>query len=124
VSEKRLLVVDDEPEFGEFVRKVAVGLGYEVEVTGDGKSFMTAYESFDPSVIILDLVMPGIDGVELVQWLVEHNFTAQLIVITGYNPKYAALAGKLAEARGLSSVTTLTKPVKLSRLRNTLAPWR
>ena len=122
--EKRLLVVDDEPEFGEFVRKVAVELDYEVEVTGDGRSFMKAYESFDPSVIILDLVMPGIDGVELVQWLVEHKCTAQLIVITGYNPKYAALAGKLAEARGLSSVTTLTKPVKLSRLRNELAPWR
>ncbi len=120
--EKRLLVVDDEPEFGEYVRKVAVGLGYEVEVTGDGKSFMTAYESFDPSVIILDLVMPGIDGVELVQWLVAQGCTAPLIVITGYNPKYAALAGKLAEARGLSSVTTLTKPVKLSRLRNVLAP--
>ncbi len=122
MAEKRLLVVDDEPEFGEFVRKVAVALGFEVEVTGDGKSFMKAYESFDPSVIILDLVMPGIDGVELVQWLVEHNCTAHLIVITGYNPKYAALAGKLAEARGLSSVTTLTKPVKLSRLRNALAP--
>ncbi len=120
--EKRLLVVDDEPEFGEYVRKVAVELGYEVGVTGDGKSFMKAYESFHPSVIVLDLVMPEIDGVELVQWLVEHNCTAQLIVITGYNPKYAVLAAKLAEARGLSSVTTLTKPVKLSRLRNVLAP--
>ena len=120
--EKRLLVVDDEPEFGEYVRKVAIELGYAVEVTGDGKSFMEAYESFDPSVIVLDLVMPEIDGVELVQWLVEHNCTAQLIVITGYNPNYAALAAKLAEARGLSSVTTLTKPVKLSRLRNVLAP--
>ena len=120
--ERRLLEVDDEPELGEYLRKVAVELGYEVEVTGDGKSFMKAYESFDPSVIALDLVMPEIDGVELVQWLVEHDCTAQLIVITGYNPKYAALAAKLAEARGLSSVTTLTKPVKLSRLRNVLAP--
>jgi len=66
--------------------------------------------------------MPGIDGVELVQWLVERYRAAQLIVITGYNPNYAALAGKLAEARGLSSVTTLTMPVKLSRLRDALAP--
>ncbi len=122
MSEKRLLVVDDEPEFGEYVRKVAVGLGYEVEVTSSGKSFMKAFESLEPSVIILDLVMPGIDGVELVQWLVERGCTARLIVITGYNPKYAELAGKLAEARGLSSVTTLTKPVKLSRLRDALAP--
>ena len=65
MDEKRLLVVDDEPEFGEYVRKVAVELGYEVEVTGDGKSFMKAYESFNPSVIALDLVMPEIDGVEL-----------------------------------------------------------
>ena len=113
---------DDEPEFGEYVRKVAVGLGYEVEVTSSGRSFMKAFQSLDPSVVILDLVMPGIDGVELVQWLVERDCTARLIVITGYNPKYAELAGKLAEARGLSSVTTLTKPVKLSWLRDALAP--
>ena len=39
MSEKRLLVIDDEPEIGEFVRKVATGLGYEVRVTTDAVSY-------------------------------------------------------------------------------------
>ncbi len=43
MTDKRLLVVDDEPEFGEFVRKVATDLGYEVRVTTNGKAFQAAY---------------------------------------------------------------------------------
>ncbi len=42
MSEKRLLVVDDEPEFGELVRKVAAGLGYEARVATSGREFQEA----------------------------------------------------------------------------------
>jgi len=48
MSEKRLLVIDDEPEIGEFVRKVATGLGYEVRVTTDGRAFQAAYHELRP----------------------------------------------------------------------------
>ena len=44
----RLLVVDDSKPFLEFVRKVAVGLGYEVEVAADGAAFKNLYETFQP----------------------------------------------------------------------------
>ena len=44
LTAERLLVVDDEPEFGEFVRKVAVELGYEVRVTTHGLEFQAAYD--------------------------------------------------------------------------------
>lgn len=114
MTAKRLLVIDDEPEFAEFVRKVGSSLGYDVEVTTYGGAFMRVYETFDPTVIVLDIVMPQIDGVELVRWLIERRSSARLIVITGYNPDYARLAGKLGQDRGLQSVTTLTKPVTVS----------
>jgi DNA-binding response OmpR family regulator len=121
MSDKRLLVVDDEPEFGEFVRKVAADIGYEVQVTTDGYAFQKIYESFKPTTVVLDMVMPEIDGNELVLWLMEQGYCSDLIIITGYSPDYARDAKILAEFKGLRSVTTLTKPIRLAKLRGVLA---
>lgn len=120
MSEKRLLVIDDEPEFGELVRKVAVGLGYEVRVTTQGRAFQEAYHVLRPTTIVMDMVMPEMDGNELVLWLMEQQYDAHLIIITGYSPDYARDARALAEFNGLRSVQTLTKPIGLARLREAL----
>ncbi len=120
MTDRRLLVVDDEPEFAEFVRKVAAASGFEVEVTSDAAAFKKVYDAFDPTVVVLDVVMPEVDGMELVQWLAGRKSTVRLIVVTGYNPKYSELARKLGEARGLRSVTNLAKPVALAELRAAL----
>jgi CheY-like chemotaxis protein len=121
MSEKRLLVIDDEPEIGEFVRKVATGLGYEVRVTTDGHSFQSAYHELRPTTIVMDMVMPEMDGNELVLWLMEQHYDANLIIITGYNPDYAKDARLLAEFKGLRSVITLIKPIRLDKLREVLS---
>ena len=120
MTEKRLLVVDDEPEFGEFVRKVASDIGYEVQVTTDGWTFQKVYADFKPTTIVLDMVMPEIDGNELVLWLMDQGYTSDLIIITGYSPDYAKDAKILAEFKGLRSVRTLTKPIRLAKLRAVL----
>lgn len=119
--EKRLLVIDDEPEIGEFVRKVATGLGYEVRVTTDGHAFQDAYRELRPTTIVMDMVMPEMDGNELVLWLMEQHYDANLIIITGYNPNYAKDARLLAEFKGLRSVITLIKPIRLDKLREVLS---
>ena len=121
MSEKRLLVVDDEPEFGELVRKVAVGLGYEARVATSGREFQDAYRAMNPTMIVMDMVMPEMDGNELVLWLMEQRYAAHLIIITGYSPDYAKDARVLAEFNGLQSVTTLTKPIGLAKLREALS---
>ncbi len=121
MNEKRLLVVDDEPEFGEFVRRVAVDMDYEVRVVTDGQSFQKAYHELQPTMIVMDMVMPEMDGNELVLWLMEQHYAACLIIITGYSPDYARDACVLAEFKGLRSVMTLTKPIGLAKLREALA---
>jgi CheY-like chemotaxis protein len=121
MSEKRLLIVDDEPEFGEFVRTVATGLGYEARVTTSGREFQDAYHELRPTMIVMDMVMPEMDGNELVLWLMEQRYASHLILITGYSPEYAKDARVLAEFKGLRSVTALTKPIGLARLREALS---
>ena len=118
---KRLLVVDDEPKFAAFVGKVAARLGYDVETTNHGRDFQSAYERETPDVVIVDMVMPDIDGNELILWLVEKGCEADVLIITGYSPDYAVNARILGEFKGLQSVTTLSKPVTVARLREALA---
>jgi len=118
---KRLLIVDDEPKFATFVSKVAGRLGYDVEVTNHAREFQEAYARAVPDTIVMDMVMPEIDGNELVLWLVEQGCKADLIIITGYSPDYAVNARLLAEFKGLRSVTSLSKLVSVSRLREVLS---
>ena len=116
----RLLIVDDEPKFASLVRKVAEPLGYDVEIVTHGRDFMEAYRRNPPHTIVLDMVMPEIDGNELILWLVGERCEAHIIIITGFSPQYATNARLLAEYKGLRSVKTLSKPVSLPRLRQAL----
>ena len=115
-----MLVVDDELRFRDFVKNVAIKLGFEVELAGDGHEFKTLYDVINPDVVVLDIVMPGIDGVELVQWLAGRGKQAHLVIVTGFAPNYATLAKKLGEAKGLLSVITLTKPVRMADLKDAI----
>jgi CheY-like chemotaxis protein len=93
---KRLLIVDDEPRFATFVERVAEPLGYEVEVTNHGRDFQAAYRRKRPDVVVIDMVMPDIDGNELVLWLVEQR--------CGRHHHYrlsSGLRGERAPSRGI-----------------------
>jgi CheY-like chemotaxis protein len=83
-------------------------------------NFARGYHGLAEAHVYIDLVMPDIDGIELVQWVAEREAPPRVIVTTGFSPKYATLAKKLGEGRGLASVTTLIKPVKPNRLRRAL----
>lgn len=120
MAAKRLLIVDDEPRFAAFVERVASRLGFAVEMTVHGSDFQAAYLRQTPDTIVLDMVMPDIDGNELILWLVDQACLADIIIITGYHPDYAVNARLLAEMKGLRSVLTLSKPVSVSRLREAL----
>jgi CheY-like chemotaxis protein len=118
---RRLLVMDDEAAFARFVRRIAEGEGYEVEVLTLPREFAETFERFDPNVVILDVVMPEIDGIELIRWLIAREAHIKLIVMTGFNPMYATMGAVLAEAHGLMEVTSVVKPIGVADLRKLLA---
>ena len=70
------------------------------------------------------MVMPEIDGNELILWLVKEECNADIIIITGFSPDYAVNARILAEFKGLRSVRTLSKPVSVAQLRKILTDSR
>jgi CheY-like chemotaxis protein len=117
--DQRLLIIDDEPHFAEFVRKVAEDLGFTVKVTTESADFIASYESFRPTVITLDMVMPGRDGLSMIEWLMRAGCTARIVIISGFNPGHAALA-VMEGARHRVPITSLSKPVSVATLRATL----
>jgi len=119
MAAKRLLVIDDEPEFCNFVREVAEGAGFDVIVASGADEFRHAYRERDPGVVVVDVVMPDVDGIELVNWLADQGCTAQVLVMTGYNPQYADAAVVLGNVQGLN-VRRYSKPVRVATLREAL----
>jgi len=119
----RVLVVDDDPGFGEFVRKVADGCGYEVALAGDAASFERNYAAFGPDLIMLDLQMPGADGIELLRTLATLDCKAPILVMSGFDAKIVDTARRLGEARGLRMHRVLTKPIRAADLREILTDF-
>jgi len=60
----RILVVDDEPQIRKIVSSYLAEEGFEVLEANDGPSAVAAVDRFDPDVVILDVMLPGFDGVE------------------------------------------------------------
>jgi len=121
LSVKRLLVIDDDPAISQIFGAVAEGLGFEVRTTERADEFAEIYEEFQPGVVILDLVMPEVDGIELAQWLAHVKSPARVTFLTGHNPRFTDAARALADSGDLTSVTTLTKPVSIAVLRQALS---
>jgi DNA-binding response OmpR family regulator len=114
MNRTRLLIVDDEPDFGTFVRRVAEKLGYEVRVTANAQDFKSTYTQFDPAIIVVDILMPDVDGIELIQWLRSKQSKARILIISGYNPRYAKMAEDIGSKT--MSVERLAKPVSVADL--------
>ena len=67
MSGERVLIVDDEPQIRRALRTALGGHGYKVEVAEDGEAALAALATHPPEVVVLDLVMPGIDGLEVLR---------------------------------------------------------
>ncbi|MBM3567597.1 MAG: response regulator [Alphaproteobacteria bacterium] len=117
---KKLLVMDDDVDFAELVSRVGAELGYSVLTLTESRRFQAEFAAFRPDVVFLDIVMPDIDGTQLVRWLSRDAPTIRLIIATGYNPYYLHLAETLGQVAGLVPVAQLRKPIPLDELRAAL----
>jgi two-component system, OmpR family, KDP operon response regulator KdpE len=77
----RVLVVDDEPQLLRAMRITLRARGYEVETAADGRTALDLAASRHPEVIVLDLGLPDLDGVEVIQGL-RPWFTAPIVVLS------------------------------------------
>jgi two-component system OmpR family response regulator len=119
MAQHRLLVIEDDPKIVDLVCRTGEDIGFDVRGTSDFLEIQDIYDSFDPEVIVLDVVMPDMDGFEVLNFLHRRNSMARVIIFSG-NPEYRPLASKMAEGLSLAIVATVPKPFRIADLRRTL----
>ena len=80
-SDIKVLIVDDEEDILEFVSYNLSKEGYQIEVANDGPSAIEKAEQFGPDLIILDIMMPGMDGIEVCTLLRENNDHKNTLIV-------------------------------------------
>jgi DNA-binding NtrC family response regulator len=107
----KVLVVDDEEPFRRLLKKELTRKGYGVEVAADGSEALRLLRDNPFDVILLDIVMPGVDGISLMKTLKEDPGAPSIIVLTG-----KATVETAVEAMKNGAYDYLTKPYKLDEL--------
>jgi DNA-binding response OmpR family regulator len=114
----KILVVDDDPAVQMTIRLLLERAGHHVEVAGDGEKGVAAFEADDFDLLLLDIFMPGMDGLETMRHVHRQKPATPIVVISG-RPLVADESGQpdfLAMAIKLGAISSLPKPFRPAEL--------
>ena len=120
----RLLLIDDEPALAAFVAKAADLCGYDPVIAEQDQQFRDSFLETRPQMVVLDLGMPGMDGVQLLRFLADEGFQDPVLIISGFDSRILESAFRLGIALGLQMVGPLEKPTRLEELEEILTKVR
>jgi len=113
--QKRVLVVDDDVEIAEFIQLYLSEKGYDVASVNSGADALAMLESWRPHLILLDYIMPEMDGLRALELIRERNQDVGVIMITGIDDLEL---GREALSKGASDY--ITKPLDLDYLEHSV----
>ena len=109
---ERLLVVDDEPSMREFLDIMLSNDGYQVKTAGSGEEALELYRREDPDLVLTDVKMPGMSGLDLIREIHSFDPAAPIIAITAY-----ACADDAIRAVKEGAYDYISKPFQIEDLR-------
>src|SRR6516162_1907624 len=107
----RILIVDDEVNARTALAELLRDEGYSVETAADGFKALPKLDEFAPALLLTDLKMPGMDGIELMKKAVERDPDCVVVVMTAYGAIDTAV-----KAMREGAADYLTKPVNMEEL--------
>ncbi len=125
-SAVKILVLDDESFMLKLLGRILLNLGFTSVIFCDsGRSALEQItdEEARPNLILLDLNMPEMDGIEFVRHLVDRHYSGSLILISGEDERMLQTAEKLVRAHKIPILGYLHKPVKPDALSAMLEKW-
>ena len=114
---ERILIVDDNPQNLKLVRVLFGAEGYEVRTAGDAEEALAMLPSFAPHLILMDIQLPGMDGLELTRRLKADPVWQHLpvVALTAY-----AMKGDEERARAAGCDGYVSKPLDIDLLSRTV----
>lgn len=116
-----VLAVDDETDFLELIVQIGEGVGCDVITAESATAFREQLARRHPSLILLDLQMPGMDGIEALRYLARIGTTAGILLASGMDQRVLVSARQLGDQLGLKMLGTLQKPAMLEDIEALLA---
>jgi EAL domain-containing protein (putative c-di-GMP-specific phosphodiesterase class I)/ActR/RegA family two-component response regulator len=125
-SDIHILVLDDEPFMLKLLARLLTNLGFTNVATCDnGQAALARVDdaAHAPQLILCDLNMPGMDGIEFVRRLVEHGYAGSLILVSGEDERILQSARTLVQAHRIEVLGSLHKPVQPQALFQLVERW-
>jgi EAL domain-containing protein (putative c-di-GMP-specific phosphodiesterase class I)/FixJ family two-component response regulator len=114
---RRILILDDDVAVGHTLQWMAKSLGFEAEFVTSSDEFFRLLDGTHPDIISIDLVMPDLDGVEIMRLLAERKSRARIIISSGMGTRVLDAAERSASEHGLDIVGVIPKPISRDALR-------
>jgi DNA-binding NtrC family response regulator len=113
MNKKKILVVDDEADFLEVIRIRLESSGYEVIISMSGEDALKKIKEESPSAVLLDILMPGIDGLEVLKRIrkIDENLPVYMITAFSTEERFKA-ANKLGASGFIVKTDDLAKQIK------------
>jgi signal transduction histidine kinase len=109
--ETTVLLVDDEEDIREVLSLSLQDLGYTVHTADNGQTALDQFESIRPRIVLTDIKMPGMDGIELLQQVKRRDPEAEVVMITGHGDMDLAIRSLKSDATDF-----ITKPINVDAL--------
>jgi CheY-like chemotaxis protein len=113
---QKLLVVDDQAGINAVIERIAAGLGLETRAVREPLKATEAFIDFAPDVVMLDMIMPEKDGIDLLDEMMLTGLPARFIIMSGYGEAYLRLAQGVAAFHGGERPVVLRKPFRREEL--------
>jgi EAL domain-containing protein (putative c-di-GMP-specific phosphodiesterase class I) len=115
MTASRILAIDDDSDICDLICATAEEKGFCCTATTSAEEFLQIL-SPDTSLVLIDLIMPEMDGVELLRRLGERGCKVNIVLMSGVGRRIMEVAEELAHAHGLSTVGHLQKPFRAAEL--------
>jgi EAL domain-containing protein (putative c-di-GMP-specific phosphodiesterase class I)/ActR/RegA family two-component response regulator len=113
----RLLILEDDLHVGKIMKMIAETSGLDVRLHSATSHFLSAVREWNPTHIALDLVMPDVDGVQVLKELADRHCTARIIITSGMGVRALDDAGRAGNENGLNIAGMLAKPFSAAEMR-------
>jgi DNA-binding response OmpR family regulator len=111
-NQAKILVVDDEPTICSMMTVYLTQIGYRVQTVNSGEEALTLFEKDSPDMVLLDISMPGMRGIDVLQHMKNQKANCGVIMLSAYGDD-----ATIQEAMDLGAYCYIQKPMELTDLK-------